>query len=241
MLESLGLDATTTSAYRIWLRNATLTIAEVAQQLEVEPEAVEAAQRVLLERGLLLVSWEESGRLVPVNPGITIERLYQEEQLRLARQQQELLAARAGRTDLVEDYARGVGSRSAADSVDQLEGIDRIRSTIEELSTTAQREVLAMHPSREHSATALREALALDVKAIERGLSLRSIYSDASQLDPATVEYHTEVTAAGMQVRVTPRRPGIALRKLVGPRLKVGLVRAPESTQTAGPTITFRR
>ncbi|HST84623.1 MAG TPA: hypothetical protein VLL08_22990, partial [Kineosporiaceae bacterium] len=201
MLESLGLDGTTTSAYRIWLRNATLTIAEVAQQLDVSQDVVQRAQQVLLDRGLLLVSWEEPGRLVPVNPGIAVERIYQEEQLRLAQQQKELLAARAGLTDLVQDYASGVGSRSATESVDHLEGIDRIRSTIEELSSTAQREVLAMHPSREHSVAALAEALALDIKAIERGVSLRSIYSDSSQLDAATVDYHAAVTKVGMQVR----------------------------------------
>jgi hypothetical protein len=34
---------------------------------------------------------------------------------------------------------------------------------------------------------------------------------------------------------------GISLRKLIGPRLKVGLLRSPASQQTAGPTISFRR
>ena len=58
---------------------------------------------------------------------------------------------------------------------------------------------------------------------------------------PPTLRVTCRTTAAGMQVRVTPRRRGIGLRKLVGARLKVGLVRVPESTRTAGPTITFRR
>ncbi len=58
---------------------------------------------------------------------------------------------------------------------------------------------------------------------------------------PPTLRVTCRTTAAGMQVRVTPRRPGTGLRKLVGPRLKVGLLRSPRSTRTAGPTITFRR
>ncbi|HEX2771608.1 MAG TPA: hypothetical protein VHN18_04155 [Micromonosporaceae bacterium] len=58
---------------------------------------------------------------------------------------------------------------------------------------------------------------------------------------PPTLRVTCRTTAAGMQVRVTPRRPGIGLRKLVGARLKVGLVRLPTSKQTAGPTISFRR
>lgn len=58
---------------------------------------------------------------------------------------------------------------------------------------------------------------------------------------PPLLRVICRTTAAGMQVRVTPRRPGIGLRKLVGPRLKVGLVRLLTSRQTAGPTIAFRR
>ena len=58
---------------------------------------------------------------------------------------------------------------------------------------------------------------------------------------PPLLRVTCRTTAAGMQVRVTPRRAGIGLRKLVGARLKVGLVRMPASQQTAGPTITFRR
>jgi hypothetical protein len=58
---------------------------------------------------------------------------------------------------------------------------------------------------------------------------------------PPTLRVTCRTTAAGIQVRVTPRRPGVSLRKLVGPRLKVGLVRLLTSRQTAGPTIAFRR
>jgi hypothetical protein len=49
------------------------------------------------------------------------------------------------------------------------------------------------------------------------------------------------MTRAGLQVRVRPSKAGVSLRRLVGPRLKVGLVRLPESKRTAGPTISFRR
>jgi hypothetical protein len=58
---------------------------------------------------------------------------------------------------------------------------------------------------------------------------------------PSTLRVTCHTTVAGMQVRVTPRRRGVSLRKLVGPRLKVGLLRAPSSARTAGPTIAFRR
>jgi hypothetical protein len=58
---------------------------------------------------------------------------------------------------------------------------------------------------------------------------------------PPTLRVTCRTTAAGMQLRVTPRRLGVSLRALVGPRLKLGLLRSPNSTRTAGPTIAFRR
>lgn len=58
---------------------------------------------------------------------------------------------------------------------------------------------------------------------------------------PPTLRVTCRTTAAGMQVRVTPRRRGVGLRKVVGARLKVGVVRLLTSRQTAGPTIAFRR
>ena len=58
---------------------------------------------------------------------------------------------------------------------------------------------------------------------------------------PPTLRVTCRTTPAGLRVTVRPRKPGVSLRKLVGARLKVGLVRVPESTRTAGPTITFRR
>ena len=71
--------------------------------------------------------------------------------------------------------------------------------------------------------------------------SLLHIDAKRAGAPPPTLRVTCRTTAAGMQVRVSPRRPGIGLRKLVGARLKVGLVRVPESTSTAGPTISFRR
>ena len=71
--------------------------------------------------------------------------------------------------------------------------------------------------------------------------SLLHIDAKRAGAPPPILRVTCRTTAAGMQVRVSPRRPGIGLRKLVGPRLKVGLVRMPTSRQTAGPTIAFRR
>jgi hypothetical protein len=58
---------------------------------------------------------------------------------------------------------------------------------------------------------------------------------------PPTLRVTCLATPAGLRVTVRPRKAGVSLRNLVGPRLRVGLVRVPQSTRTAGPTITFRR
>jgi hypothetical protein len=71
--------------------------------------------------------------------------------------------------------------------------------------------------------------------------SLLHIRAQRKGAPPPTLKVTCLTTRAGLQVRVRPSRPGVSLRKLVGPRLKVGLTRAPGSTRTAGPTISFRR
>lgn len=207
MLESFGLDPTATSVYRIWLRDGSISVAELADRLCVSVGEVETAQQELVDRGLLLESWEEPGKLIPLNPEAGIERLYREQQAELTRQEAKLASARAALTELVEEYARGVGNRKVTDSIDHLQGIDEIRSMIAELGARTEREMLAMHPASVHSAESLKAALPLDVEAMDRGVALRSLYTDRARLDPDTAEYLQAACDAGMQIRCAPAVP----------------------------------
>lgn len=207
MLESLGLDATTTSVYRIWLRDTSLPTDQVAQQLGISGDSVDRARAALLERGLLIPSWEEPGRLVAVNPEVALERLYRERDAELARQQEQLAAARLAVTHLVQDYSESVGTRGPTDSIDQLEGIDAIRREITDLGAHMRQEMLALHPASEHTPEALEAALQLDMEAMRRGVRIRSIYADMARLDGPTLDHHRRAAQAGMEIRYAPSVP----------------------------------
>ena len=78
-------------------------------------------------------------------------------------------------------------------------------------------------------------------RATSRTASRVQIRAKRAGAPPPTLKVSCLVTRSGLQVRVRPRKAGVSLRKLVGPRLKVGLARPPDSTRTVGPTISFRR
>lgn len=74
-----------------------------------------------------------------------------------------------------------------------------------------------------------------------RATGLLHIDARRAGAPPPLLRVTCRATAAGLQLRVSPRRPGIGLRTVVGPRLKLGLLRSPRSTSRSAPTITFRR
>ena len=71
--------------------------------------------------------------------------------------------------------------------------------------------------------------------------SLLHIRAQRAGAPPALLRVTCRLTAAGLQVRVSPRKRGISLRSVVGARLKLGLLRSPKSARSDGPTIAFRR
>jgi hypothetical protein len=58
---------------------------------------------------------------------------------------------------------------------------------------------------------------------------------------PRELRVSCRATATGLEVRVRPRRAGIALRRVVGSRFAVGLARHPRATGADAATIAFRR
>ena len=71
--------------------------------------------------------------------------------------------------------------------------------------------------------------------------SLLHIRAQRAGAPPPALRVTCRSTPAGLALRVSPRRRGVSLRSVVGPRLKLGLLRSPASLRTDGPTISFRR
>jgi len=84
--------------------------------------------------------------------------------------------------------------------VTELRG-DQIDRFLQDIVTGAQTELLTAQPRAGHTAAALREAAARDIAALQRGLSMRTIYQHAARRQTATREYVRRVTAEGAEVR----------------------------------------
>lgn len=78
------------------------------------------------------------------------------------------------------------------------EHIDRF---LQEVIGGAQRELLTAQPQTGRSAAALKHAAVRDIAAVQRGVSMRTLYQHAARRMRATREYVARVSAGGAEVR----------------------------------------
>ena len=80
--------------------------------------------------------------------------------------------------------------------VTELRG-DQIDRFLQDIVSGAQTELLTAQPQAGRSAAALREAANRDIAALQRGLSMRTIYQHSARRQTGTREYVRRVTAEG--------------------------------------------
>lgn len=78
---------------------------------------------------------------------------------------------------------------------------EQIERFIEEVVLGAKQELLTAQPQFRRSAPALRAAAARDIAALQRGVSMRTIYQHAARRGRTTRQYVARVTAEGAEVR----------------------------------------
>lgn len=200
MLGSFGFSAETEAVYRLLLRDPQLTDDEIAAVLDVTVAQAGAARTQLTETGLIRLSFEDESRLVLVNPEVAFDRALRRRESAAAHEQERIADSRRGLQSLVDDYLKATAQPQRIGQAVELVGVDAIREVLETWSATVQREVLAMHPNSEYSAEELRTAEALDLQALGRGVSMRSIYPEGARLNRFFNQYHNAVTAHGAQI-----------------------------------------
>lgn len=205
MLGSFGFSAETEAVYRLLLRDPQLTDDEITAILELSSAQAQAARTQLAEAGLIRSSWEDESRLVLVNPEVALDQALRRREAALAREQASIADSRMGLQSLVNDYLQATAQPQRVGEAVELVGVDAIRETLETWSTAVQREVLAMHPNTSYSAEELEAAESLDIKALDRGVAMRSIYPEASRTNDHLIGYHEAVTSHGAQIRYAKR------------------------------------
>ncbi|CAJ63035.1 MULTISPECIES: LuxR C-terminal-related transcriptional regulator [Frankia] len=235
-LDILGLDDDALSAYRLWLRHGSLSVSEAAQMLGEPAGGVGRIRDRLVELGLLLASRDRPGRFVAVHPEAGLDHLLQAQHEQLIRRHERLVRARAQVSVFVSDYLEG---RPGPDTVEvqRIDGVDQARAELLTLVGRAEREVLTLRTRRGWSAALSADVMPVELRALRRGVVMRSVLPRSLRLDERGAGYVRTVAAHGLDARVTDD-PRLDATTIDG---RVGLVRlARGGIGTGGHTLLVR-
>ncbi|CAO5174708.1 HTH-type transcriptional regulator, sugar sensing transcriptional regulator [Frankia sp. AiPs1] len=240
MPELPEFDDVTLAAYRVWLRRASLTVTEVAVLLQKPVRDVGRVRDRLLELGLLLASRERPGHFVAVHPETGLEHLLQVQHEQLIQRHERLVRARSQIGDLVADYLAGRPDRDGVE-VQRIDSVDQARGELLTLVGRAEREVLTLHTRRGLSGALSNDVLATALRALRRGVVMRSVLPRAMRLDEHGAGYVRTVAAHGLDARVLddPRLDATAVDGRVA-LIGLGGVPGAGRSGTGGPALLVR-
>jgi sugar-specific transcriptional regulator TrmB/DNA-binding CsgD family transcriptional regulator len=202
-----GLDEITLAAYRLWLRSEDLTIEEVAATLGCPASQARRARDRLVEMSLLLESWERPGRVVAVHPEAALEQFLRSQHDQLLRRQEALARARAQLSGLVAEYVRGRRDVQVPVDVARMDSVDAARAHVRQLVGQAEKEVLWIVAAPQPAQVPPGKGFLPEARAVQRGVSVRGIYSRSALADEATLRYGALAAAQGAEIRVVDYPP----------------------------------
>ncbi|WP_116247592.1 LuxR family transcriptional regulator [Nocardiopsis sp. FIRDI 009] len=206
MFGSLGLDQDAAEVYRAMLAEPRAGVSDLARLLEWPVERVRSALDDLARLSLVRRSWEKPGELVLVRPVVGLNALLWRQEAELLERQRQIADARSAITQLISDYEESTRIRAAAD-VEQLHGIDAIRLRIEEFAHDCRHSLMTFADGGAQTPANLEASLPLDRMLLERGVELRDVYLDSVMKDPQTVDYISQLSDLGAQIRTAPTLP----------------------------------
>jgi DNA-binding CsgD family transcriptional regulator len=203
VLRAFGVDEIAEDVYQAMVRDPGLGVAELCEGLLLPERDVRAALDRLAELSLLRSSRDHPGELYPVSPDVGLTALMRRKEAELARQQQEIAAGQAAVSSMVAEYAAQRDDAARG----RLVGLDRVQTRLEQLAESAVRECLSVMPGGAQSAAGLAASRPLDRAALERGVSVRTLYQESIRNDAATLAYAHWLLDLGGEVRVRPVLP----------------------------------
>ena len=206
MLQELGLSQTAEAVYQRMLAEPSYGIDELCQSLGMAEHEVRASLDELVKYALLRESRDEPGLLRAVPPQVGLETLLKRQEEDLARRQRQLTVTKAQVAELVAEYSR-LRPDVVIGGTRRLVGLDAIQSELEILAGDLQSECLSVMPGGAQSPGSLQASQPLDLNALERGVSLLTLYQDSVRNDPTTYAYAQWLAELGGQVRTAPVLP----------------------------------
>lgn len=153
---------------------------------------------LLLDIGLLVPN-DLRTQYIPIDPSTVQPRVV----VPMSRQGADLLNESAEWAEafsaLSQTFRRA--TRSDQDPITELRGLAQIDTYLQTLVTDARSEILAAQPYGRRPADQLAAAEERDLRALDRGVRMRTLYQHSARQSPATREYVAEMTAHGAEVR----------------------------------------
>jgi DNA-binding CsgD family transcriptional regulator/sugar-specific transcriptional regulator TrmB len=204
-LTSFGLGEIADALYRAMLGDARLGVAELAQKLGWSPEQVRSGLDELARLSLIRPSSESPGEFRPVPPQVGLSALLSLQELELRQRQDQLLECKTTLEQLTEEYADA--NRQRYPAIEELTGIDSIRSRIELLASECQSEIVSFAPGGPQSEANLEASKPLDLAVLRRGIRMKTVFQDSVMNDGASAAYANWLVEQGDEVRTTPILP----------------------------------
>jgi len=163
-----------------------------------ENRDLRAALDLLLDIGLLVTD-ETNHRYLPVDPSAVQSRVV----VPLSREGADLLSESAEWAEtfsqLGQTYRRA--SQSEIAPITEVRGLSQIDGFLQALVSDARFEIMTAQPYGRRPAVALAQAENRDLRALDRGVRMRTLYQHSARQSPPTREYVAEITAHGAEVR----------------------------------------
>jgi DNA-binding CsgD family transcriptional regulator len=203
VLELLGLSSRTEAVYRVILAHADWGIAQVVAHLQLSEELVRESLDELADLSLLRPSWDQVGALRPLSPQVGLAALLMRAETEIAARQRQVETARTAIAAMTAAYH----TTHERDQLTQLTGLDRVRARLDELAHTAEHECVSFTPGTAQRPDTHQAARPANQLALERGVTIRSVYQDSFRNNLATLAYVRWLTDLGGQTRSVPTLP----------------------------------
>jgi len=153
---------------------------------------------LLVDIGLLRHD-EAAGTYVPIDPAAIQSQIV----VPLGQQGATLLTESARWADLFNDLGQTfrTSPRATVNPITELHGLPTINSFIQASVSDTRKEMLTAQPDGRRPAKVLASAEDRDMRLLQRGAKMRTLYQHSARHSPATREYVAEVSAAGAEVR----------------------------------------
>lgn len=175
------LDHVSAQVYRKSVQLGRYVRNEIAQKLGLSEQEAEHAEQTLIHLYLLMPAPGEEDVLAPVSPD----------------------AAAAELLSLTPAYFEGRRQRNRTEAFDMVRDIDMIRSLTRTLRNESQTEILTVQPGGARPAEVLNPLRDTLLSALDRGVSMRTLYQHTARQDLFTSSYVRQMSDHGVEVRTT--------------------------------------